>query len=101
MSHDRIGYRDLGSFHFPDQFTDLERLLALEFDVIVFGHGSVRDRRWRNGRFDTTSDLREAQSAVERGWSEDEAPERVHLPTHERWGGYESWFPLNVRGMYR
>ena len=101
-SHDRIGYRDLGSFHFPDQFTALERLLALEFDVIVFGHGPVGDRHSVERQIRYYSDLREAvQSAVERGWSEDEAAERVRLPTYERWGGYDSWFPLNVRGMYR
>jgi hypothetical protein len=39
--------------------------------------------------------------AVERGWTEDEAAERVRLPAYEDWGQYEQWFPLNVRAIYR
>ena len=41
------------------------------------------------------------QQAIDNGWTEDEAAERVRLPQYEQWGQYEAWFPMNVRAIYR
>ena len=41
------------------------------------------------------------QRAIDAGWSEDEAAERIRLESYAEWGGYEQWMSLNVRGMYR
>ncbi len=102
VSNDRVGYRDLPGYYFPDLFQAIERLLALDFETIVFGHGPPGDRASvrRQGRY--YADLRAAvREAIERGWTEDEAAARVRLSEYADWGGYENWLPLNVRAMYR
>lgn len=102
VSHDRVGYRDLGSVIFPDQLTAIERLLAIPFETIVFGHGPPGDRAAVERQLGYYRDLRSAvEAAVRRGLSEDEAAAQVRLPQYADWGGYEEWFPLNVRGVYR
>ena len=102
VSNDRVGYRDLPDYYFPDFYGALERLMTLEFDTIVFGHGPPGDPAavQRQGRY--YGALRAAvQQAIDNGWTEDEAAERVRLPQYESWGQYEAWFPLNVRAIYR
>ncbi len=101
-SHDRVGFRDLPDYHFPDFFDALARLEELPFERIVFGHGPPGDKESvvRQRRY--YADLREAvEQAVRRGLSEDQAAAEVRLPQYESWGGYAEWFPLNVRAMYR
>ncbi|GIW53053.1 MAG: hypothetical protein KatS3mg081_2408 [Gemmatimonadales bacterium] len=102
VSNDRVGFRDLPDYYFPDLFDALARLEQLPFDRIVFGHGPPGDKRAvvRQRRY--YADLREAvEQAVRRGLSEDQAAREVRLPQYESWGGYGDWFPLNVRAMYR
>lgn len=102
VANDRVGYRDLGSHHFPEFFSALRGLLELPFTRIVFGHGPPGDRAAVERQLQYYTDLREAvEEAVEAGLTEDQAAERVRLPQYADWGGYAEWFPLNVRGMYR
>ena len=102
VSNDRMGYQDLPDYHFPDFYWALERLMTLEFDTIVFGHGPPGDpvSIRRQGLY--YGSLRAAvQQAIDNEWTEDEAAERVRLPQYEQWGQYEAWFPMNVRAIYR
>jgi glyoxylase-like metal-dependent hydrolase (beta-lactamase superfamily II) len=102
VNHDRMGYRDLSSFQFPGQFEAIERLLALDFQTIVFGHGPTGDRGSVERQLAYYRDLERAvRAAVAEGMTEDQAAERVRLPMYEDWGQYGDWFPMNVRGMYR
>ncbi len=102
VSNDRMGYRDLPDYHFPEFFTALDRLLEIPFETIVFGHGPPGDRGSVIRQIGYYRDLRNAvREAMERGWSEDEAAERIRLPAYEGWGQYEAWFPMNVRAIYR
>jgi cyclase len=102
LANDRVGYRDLGSHHFPEFFSAVRGLLDLPFTRIVFGHGPPGDRAAVERQLDYYSDLREVvEEGVEAGLTEDQAAERVRLPEYDDWSGYKEWFPLNVRGMYR
>ncbi len=102
VSNDRVGYRELPDYHFPEFFETLGRLLELEFETIVFGHGPSGDRAAVERQVSYYNDLRNAVAgAVEEGWTEDEAAERVKLPAYESWGQYDEWFPMNVRAIYR
>jgi len=101
-SHDRLGYQDLSSFKFPDQFRSLERLQDLPFDRIVFGHGPMGDKASVDRQVTYYRDLQRAvETAVREGLSEDEAATTIKLPQYADWGGYDTWLELNVRGMYR
>ncbi len=102
VSNDRVGYGELPDYHFPEFFESLSRLLELEFETIVFGHGPSGDRAAVERQVSYYNDLRNAVAgAVEKGWTEDEAAERVKLPAYEGWGQYDEWFPMNVRAIYR
>jgi glyoxylase-like metal-dependent hydrolase (beta-lactamase superfamily II) len=102
VSNDRMGYRDLPDYHFPEFFAALDRLLEIPFETIVFGHGPAGDRGSVIRQVGYYRDLRNAvREAVGRGWTEDEAAERIRLPAYEDWGQYEAWFPMNVRAIYR
>ena len=41
------------------------------------------------------------QEALRRELTEDEAAAEIQLPAYSEWGGYQDWFALNVRGIYR
>lgn len=102
VANDRVGYRDLPDYHFPEFFRSLDRLLEIPFETIVFGHGPPGDRASVIRQVGYYRDLRNAvREAVERGWTEDEAAERIRLPAYEGWSQYEQWFPLNVRAIHR
>jgi glyoxylase-like metal-dependent hydrolase (beta-lactamase superfamily II) len=102
VSNDRVGYRDLSSHQFREFFQALESLEKLDFERIAFGHGPIGDRDAVSRQIAYYGDLRDAvQEALDAGWSEDEAAERISLDEYASWGGYEEWFALNVRGLYR
>jgi glyoxylase-like metal-dependent hydrolase (beta-lactamase superfamily II) len=102
VSNDRVGYRDLPDYFFPDFFEALRRLQEIDYSRIVFGHGPPGDKGAVDRQIRYYDDLRGAvAAALERGASEDEAARSVRLPQYQQWGGYADWFPLNVRGIYR
>ena len=102
VSNDRVGYRDLPDYFFPDHFDTLRRLQTLDYQRIVFGHGPPGDKAAVDRQIRYYDDLRTAVSAaIARGASEDEAARTVQLPQYQQWGSYAEWFPLNVRGVYR
>ncbi len=102
VSNDRVGYRDLPDYYFPDFFESLERLRDLPVDRIVFGHGPPGDRAAIERQIAYYGDLRRAvEAAVENGLTEDQAAERVRLERYSGWGQYGEWFPMNVRAIHR
>lgn len=102
VANDRVGYRDLPDYHFPAFFEALERLRGIGFERIVFGHGPPGDRDAVDRQVRYDEELRRAvTSAHDEGLSEDEAASRIRLPAYRAWGGYDHWFELNVRAMYR
>lgn len=102
ISNDRVGYRDLPDYFFPDFFETLRQFQQLDYTRIVFGHGPAGDKSSIERQIRYYDDLRNAvKQAVDRGISEDEAARTIQLPQYQKWGGYAEWFPLNVRAVYR
>ncbi len=102
VTNDGVGYRDLPDYHLPEFFDTLRRLLDLDFTTIAFGHGAPGDRATIERQVRYYDDLRQAtEAAIEQGMSEEDAAVRVRLPAYNTWRGYDSWFPLNVRAVYR
>lgn len=102
VAHDRVGYRDLPGFYFPDLWESLERLQQLDYDRAVFGHGPPGTKADVYEQIHYWTDLRQAvESAIRAGMQEDEAVEAIELPDYSDWGGYEDWFKMNVRAVYR
>ena len=102
VSNDRVGFQELPGWRFPDVFASVPRLLDLDFEVFVFGHGPAGDRDTIHRQIRYYDALRAGvRRAVESGWSEDRAAAEVRLPEYGDWGQYDAWFPLNVRSVYR
>ena len=102
LSHDRVGFRELPDYYFPDFFESIRRVAGLPFDTIVFGHGANGDKGSIERQIAYYDALRAAvEEAVRAGQSEDEAAERIELADFSHWGAYDDWFSLNVRAMYR
>ena len=102
VSNDRVGYRDLSGFYFPDLWESLERLQGLEYDTAIFGHGEPGTKADVYEQINYWTDLRRAiESMVQAGLSEDEAVEAIDLPPYQDWGGYEDWFKMNARTIYK
>jgi glyoxylase-like metal-dependent hydrolase (beta-lactamase superfamily II) len=102
VANDRMGYRDLAGWYFPDFFEAVSGLLGIPFDTIVFGHGPDGDRASIHRQIAYYDDLTAAvRDALARGWSEDQAAGEIRLEEYSHWDQYEEWFPMNVRGIYR
>ena len=102
VNHDRVGYRELPSFVFPEWFNAVNELLQIPFDTVIFGHGGNGDRGSIQRQYMYYNDLKTSvTNAISKGKSEDEAAASIQLREYSHWGQYEEWFSLNVRGMYR
>ena len=91
VSNDRVGFQELPGWRFPDVFTSVARLLDLDFEVMVFGHGPAGDRDTIHRQIRYYDALRAGvRRAVEAGWSEDRAAAEVRLPEYGDWGQYDA-----------
>lgn len=101
VGHDAVGYRDLPDWHYPELYEAIQRLQAIPFETILFGHGPVGDRSSVDRQLDYYRVLRDAvQEQVDAGASRAETVERVRLPQYADWRGYDDWFSMNVDRMY-
>ena len=102
VNHDRVGYQGLPGWQFPDFFESMPRLLEIDFETMVFGHGPAGDRSSIHRQIRYYDQIRsEVRKALDAGWSEDRAAAEIRLPEFSDWGQYDAWFPLNVRAIYR
>jgi glyoxylase-like metal-dependent hydrolase (beta-lactamase superfamily II) len=102
VSNDRVGYRDLPGYYFPDLWASLERLQLIDYRTAVFGHGEPGTKADVYEQINYWTDLRrEIEPMIQAGLSEDEAVEAIELPAYEDWGGYPDWFKMNARTIYR
>lgn len=102
VAADRVGYRDLSTWHFPEQVDAINRLLEEDFTIIAFGHGPSGDRAAVERQAQYFQDLTNAVSAaLDTGMSEDEAAETIDLSDYASWDRYDDWIELNIRGVYR
>lgn len=97
-----VAFRDFPDAYIDDWIESLRRVEAMDFDVLVPGHGPL-GRRAHVGMFrQYLEDLRAAVlQAAREGKSLEETRQTVRLPRYEGWASYREWFPLNVEGMYR
>ena len=102
VANDRVAYRDLPGFYLPDLWLSLERLQSLDYRTIVFGHGGPGTKEDVYEQVGYWADLRRGvEGALHQGLSEEEAVQRIELPAYSDWGGYDEWFKMNARAVYR
>ena len=107
---DRVSFLDLPFKHyFPDLFGGLRIVEAMDFDILLTGHGVPGTGKGATGNKEDVAEFREYFEAVydevikamEQGLSKDEAMASIELPQFSHMGMYDKWFKLNVEGMYR
>ena len=94
-------FRDFPDAYLPDWIESLRRVEAMDFDVLVPGHGPLGTRANVTMFREYLQDLRsEVVRYARDGKSVDEMKQLITLPKYAAWGPKE-WFPLNIEGMYR
>jgi glyoxylase-like metal-dependent hydrolase (beta-lactamase superfamily II) len=97
-----VAFRDFPDAYIEDWIESLRRVEAMDFDVLVPGHGPLGRREHVRMFREYLEDLRgEVLRHVREGRSLDEVKTLVTLPKYQGWGGYRQMLPLNVEGMYR
>jgi glyoxylase-like metal-dependent hydrolase (beta-lactamase superfamily II) len=92
---------------FPDGFLDdwpesLRSLQALDFDILVPGHGRLGDKSHVAADIRYLEDLRSAvATGIAAGLSDEALAAQVTLDAYRDWERYEEWRAPNVRGMAR
>lgn len=96
-----LAFRDFPDAYIEDWIESLRRVEAMDFDVLVPGHGPLGRKAHVRMFREYLEDLRgEVLRLAREGKSLDEAKQLVKLPKYDGWGPRE-WFPLNIEGMYR
>jgi glyoxylase-like metal-dependent hydrolase (beta-lactamase superfamily II) len=94
-------FRDFPDAYMPDWIDSLKRVEAMDFDVLVPGHGPLGTKANVTMFREYLQDLRsEVMRHAREGKSLDEIKRLVTLPKYAGWNPKE-WFPLNIEGMYR
>jgi glyoxylase-like metal-dependent hydrolase (beta-lactamase superfamily II) len=94
-------FRDFPDAYMPDWIESLRRVEAMDFDVLVPGHGPLGTKANVAMFREYLQDLRaEVLRHARDGKSLDEIKGLVTLPKYAAWNP-KDWFPLNVEGMYR
>ncbi|MGH7396567.1 MAG: MBL fold metallo-hydrolase [Candidatus Rokuibacteriota bacterium] len=94
-------FRDFPHAYMPDWIESLRQVEAMDFDVLVPGHGPLGTKANVTMFREYLQDLRgEVTRHVRDGKSLDEIKQLVTLPKYAAWGP-KDWFPLNIESMYR
>jgi glyoxylase-like metal-dependent hydrolase (beta-lactamase superfamily II) len=97
-----VAFRDFPDAYIPDWMESLKRVEAMDFDLLVPGHGPLgtKDdvRAYRGYMEDLYTAVRDASRA---GKSVDEMKQTIRLDKYKAWTRYDEFLPLNIEGMYR
>lgn len=92
----------LGDCDLNGWIATLERILRMDIDVVVPGHGTIASRKEVDWFRILLSRFREEVSAaIRRGDSEESAIAEIALPEYSNLSRYQEWLKFNVRSTYR
>jgi hypothetical protein len=101
ISVKRLPYRTLGGSFFPDWFDTIDKVAAMDFDILAPGHGALGTKQ---DAVDHNQYLRELYAAVKQGKAEgksvDELKGAITMENYKNWGQYDQWLQENIEGMY-
>ncbi len=98
----RLPYRDLPNAFVEDWIGSLRQVEAMDFDVLVPGHGSIGTREDVGAHRRYIEELwAKVLSHMRAGKSLEEIKGLVTMAAYKDWGSYDNWRELNVAGMYR
>lgn len=102
ISVERLPYQNLSDSYFPDWIEAIKRVEALDFDILIPGHGPVGTKQDASDHRRYLEELHGAVlEAARAGKSLAEMKAEITLDDYRDWGMYEEWRPMNIEGMYR
>jgi glyoxylase-like metal-dependent hydrolase (beta-lactamase superfamily II) len=97
-----VAFRDFPDAYLPDWNESLRRVEAMDFDILVPGHGRMGDKASVTAFREYMDELwTEVVAAVRAGKTVEQAQADIKLPKYEKWFRYEEFLPLNIAGAYR
>jgi glyoxylase-like metal-dependent hydrolase (beta-lactamase superfamily II) len=101
ISVERLPYQNLSDSYFPDWIEAIKRVEALDFDILIPGHGPVGNKQDASDHRRYLEELHgEVLEAARAGKSLAEMKAEITLDDYRDWGMYEEWRPMNIEGMY-
>ncbi len=102
ISVNRLPYRDLSDSYFPDWIEAIKRVEALDFDILVPGHGPMGTKVDASAHREYIEELyNQVVAAARAGQSVDDMKRNITMEKFKGWGQYEAWRELNIEGIYR
>jgi glyoxylase-like metal-dependent hydrolase (beta-lactamase superfamily II) len=97
-----VAFRDFPDAYMPDWIDSLKQVEALDFDVLVPGHGNVGRKDHVRMFREYLEEMRaEVLKYAREGKSVDEVKQLVTMAKYQGWAGYKEMGQLNIEGMYR
>jgi len=101
ISVGRLPYQDLADAYFPDWIEAIKAVEALDFDILVPGHGPLGTKADAADHRRYLEELHDAVlQAARAGQSLEEMQASITLEKYQDWGQYAEWLPTNIEGMY-
>ena len=102
VSAKRLFYRDFPGSNVDHWIDQVKKVDALEFDILIGGHGPVGNKQDVAAGLVYLEELRaEVLTGLKAGKSVDELKTSVTMVKYKDWGSYDQWRELNVQGMAR
>ena len=96
-----VAFRNLPDAYIPDWMESIRRVEAMDFDILVPGHGSLGTKADATAFREYMEDLHAAVLHASReGKSLEEMQRTIRLDTYKDWFRYDEFLPLNIEGMY-
>ena len=97
----RLPYQNLGDAYFPDWIDAIKQVEAMDFDILVPGHGPMGTKADASDHRAYLEELYDSVLAGARaGLSLEEMQASITLDKYAGWSQYEQWRPMNIEGMY-
>jgi glyoxylase-like metal-dependent hydrolase (beta-lactamase superfamily II) len=101
ISVKRLPYQTLADSYFPDWIEAIKKVEAMDFDVLVPGHGPLGTKADATDHRRYLEDLQGAVlEAARAGQSLEQMQASITLDKYQEWSQYAEWLPMNIEGMY-
>jgi len=98
----RLPYRDFPNSNVDDWTDQVRTVEALDFDILAGGHGPVGSKEDVTlGRVYMEELREEVLQGLKSGKKVHELEASITMDKYSKWGSYDQWMGLNVRGMAR
>jgi glyoxylase-like metal-dependent hydrolase (beta-lactamase superfamily II) len=97
-----VAFRDFPDAYLDEWIDSLRKVEAMDFDILVPGHGPIGRKADVAAFRGYLEDLRgQVLAAARAGKSLEETKKSVDLSKYKDWAGYEQMSQLNIDGVYR